>query len=65
MNEKIELTNGNKVNNQEIKKLCLNLMRAQDSKEAVDFLKKNDHVIISDALYNPTRNFCEKILKNY
>ena len=29
------------------------------------FLKKNDHVIISDALYNPTRNFCEKILKNY
>ena len=29
------------------------------------FLKKGDHVLLSDALYNPTRNFCEKILKNY
>ena len=29
------------------------------------FLKKGDHVLISDALYNPTRNFCEKILINY
>ena len=29
------------------------------------FLKKGDHVLISDALYNPTRNFVEKILKNF
>jgi len=29
------------------------------------FLKKGDHVLITDALYNPTRNFCEKILINY
>ncbi len=29
------------------------------------FLKKGDHVLINDALYNPTRNFCEKILKNF
>jgi len=29
------------------------------------FLKKGDHVLISDALYNPTRRFCEKILINY
>ena len=29
------------------------------------FLNKGDHVLISDSLYNPTRNFCEKILINY
>ena len=29
------------------------------------FLKNGDHTLISDALYNPTRNFCEKILINY
>ena len=29
------------------------------------FLKKGDHVLITDALYNPTRHFCEKILINY
>ena len=29
------------------------------------FLKNGDHVLISDALYNPTRHFCEKILINY
>ena len=29
------------------------------------FLSKGDHVLICDALYNPTRKFCEKILKNY
>ena len=29
------------------------------------FLNKGDHVLISDSLYNPTRNFCEKILVNY
>ena len=29
------------------------------------FLKNGDHVLISDALYNPTRHFCEKILMNY
>ena len=28
------------------------------------YLSQGDHVLISDALYNPTRNFCEKILKN-
>ena len=28
------------------------------------FLKNGDHVLISDALYNPTRKFCKKIL-NY
>ena len=28
------------------------------------FLKNGDHVLITDALYNPTRDFCEKILKN-
>tara|TARA_Y100001970_G_scaffold155988_1_gene190973 strand:- start:1475 stop:2638 length:1164 start_codon:yes stop_codon:yes gene_type:complete len=27
------------------------------------FLKNDDNVLISDALYNPTRKFCEKILK--
>ena len=26
------------------------------------FLKKGDHVLISDALYNPTRHFCNKLL---
>jgi len=29
------------------------------------FLSKGDHVLINDALYNPTRNFCEKILINF
>ena len=29
------------------------------------FLKKGDHVLVSDSLYDPTRDFCEKILKNY
>ena len=29
------------------------------------FLKKGDHVLICDSLYEPTRNFCEKILKNF
>ena len=29
------------------------------------FLKNGDHVLISDALYNPTRHFCEKILMHY
>jgi len=29
------------------------------------FLKSGDHVLISDALYNPTRHFCEKILINF
>ena len=29
------------------------------------FLKKGDHVLISDALYSPTRNFCDEILINY
>ena len=29
------------------------------------FLNKGDHVLISDPLYNPTRNFCEKILVNF
>ncbi len=29
------------------------------------FLKNGDHVLINDELYNPTRNFCEKILSNY
>ncbi len=28
------------------------------------FLSPGDHVLISDALYNPTRNFCEKVLKH-
>ena len=28
------------------------------------FLSPGDHILISDALYNPTRNFCEKILKH-
>ena len=26
------------------------------------FLKNGDHVLISDALYNPTRHFCNKLL---
>ena len=42
MNKKTELTNGNKVNNQEIKNLCLSIMKAQDSEEVVEILKKND-----------------------
>ena len=29
------------------------------------FLKKGDHVLVSDALYNPTRHFCNKILLNF
>ena len=29
------------------------------------FLNKGDSVLVSDALYNPTRNFCEKILINF
>ena len=29
------------------------------------FLKKGEHVLVSDSLYDPTRDFCEKILKNY
>ena len=29
------------------------------------FLKKDDHVLISDALYNPTRQFCDEILSHY
>ena len=29
------------------------------------FLKSGDHVLVVDSLYNPTRNFCEKILINY
>ena len=29
------------------------------------YLKNNDHVLITDSLYNPTRNFAEKILKNF
>ena len=40
MNKKIELSNGNKVNNQEIKNLCLSIMKAQDSEEVVEILKK-------------------------
>ena len=35
MNKKIELSNVNKVNNQEIKNLCLSIMKAQDSEEVV------------------------------
>ncbi len=29
------------------------------------FLNKGDSVLVTDALYNPTRNFCEKILINF
>ena len=29
------------------------------------FLNKGDSVLVSDALYNPTRNFCDKILINF
>ena len=29
------------------------------------FLNKGDSVLVTDALYNPTRNFCEKILVKY
>ena len=29
------------------------------------FLKPEDHVLISDALYNPTRQFCDDILGHY
>ena len=29
------------------------------------FLKNGDHLLISDALYNPTREFCDKILVEY
>ena len=29
------------------------------------FLKNGDHVLISDALYSPTRKFCKKILNYY
>ena len=29
------------------------------------FLSKGDHVLINDALYGPTRNFCNKILEKY
>ena len=29
------------------------------------FLKKNDEVLINDSVYNPTRIFCNELLKNY
>ena len=29
------------------------------------FLKNNDEVLINDSVYNPTRSYCEKILKNF
>ena len=29
------------------------------------FLRKGDHVLITDALYNPTRQICDKILLNF
>ena len=29
------------------------------------YLKNGDHVLINDSLYNPTRKFCENILKNF
>ncbi len=29
------------------------------------FLKNNDEVLINDNVYNPTRSYCEKILKNF
>ncbi|SVB24268.1 uncharacterized protein METZ01_LOCUS177122, partial [marine metagenome] len=29
------------------------------------FLKKNDEVLINDSVYNPTRTFCNELLKNY
>ena len=29
------------------------------------FLRKGDHVLINDDLYNPTRKFCENILKKF
>jgi cystathionine beta-lyase len=29
------------------------------------FLKKDDEVLINDSVYNPTRTFCNELLKNY